>query len=410
MVQYKSYKLKNGQTRWEYRGYFGIDNKTGNVIRPEKSGFKSKAEAKLHYERTIEQLKNNTINKGRIKFDDLYQEFLPFYESTGVVQSTCKKFKEEYTKHIKPEIGHYYVDAITITDCQHMVEAIKKKRKDFRKVIGHARTIFKYGVQERYISDNPLDKVIITPSKEKYVQRRVSSQENYYEPSDLMKFLDFYREHGNFHEFVYFRLLAFSGLRRGEALALEKKSINYANKSIKIESNLVEDINGRTTIARYLKTDNSEAIVYLDDYTFSLIDELVKQTKFTLAHHTHVEITNSQYIFTSPKSGSHYHRHAPNEWLKRFWSKHSEALHALGLKYVSPHGFRHSQATLLHELGVNPKDAQHRLRHKNLKTTMDIYTHLSQNKERLVTQQLNDFSAGVGKTLGKIIPFKTKTS
>ena len=413
MVQYKSYKLKNGQTRWEYRGYYGIDEKTGKVIRPEKTGFKSKADAKLHYERTIEQLRNQTNKKQRIKFDDLYNEFLPFYKSTGVVESTYKKFKEEYMKHIKPEIGHYYVDAITITDCQKMVESIKLKRKDFRKLIGHARSIFKYGVQERYLSDSPLDKVIITPSKITYEKRRINPKNNYYEPKDLMTFLDFYREHGNFHEFVYFRLLAFTGLRRGEALALEKKSINYANKSIKVTATLVEDGNGRTKVSHFTKTGNaesSESIIYLDDYTFSLIDELSKQTSFTLARHACVEITNSPYIFTSPKSESFYHRQAPNEWLRRFWDKHREELQSLGLSYISPHGFRHSQATLLHELGVNPKDAQHRLRHKNLKTTMDIYTHLSQNKEKLVTQQLNEFSSDMGKNMGKIYSIKTKTS
>lgn len=41
--------------------------------------------------------------------------------------------------------------------------------------------------------------------------------------------------------------------------------------------------------------------------------------------------------------------------------------------------------TLLYELGIDPKNAQHRLRHKNLKTTMDIYTHLSEKQKQVPT-------------------------
>ncbi|WP_179299891.1 tyrosine-type recombinase/integrase, partial [Enterococcus gallinarum] len=60
---------------------------------------------------------------------------------------------------------------------------------------------------------------------------------------------------------------------------------------------------------------------------------------------------------------------------------------------ISPHGFRHSQATLLYELGVDPKDAQSRLRHKNLKTTMDIYTHISEARKRTPLTKLDEFSS-----------------
>ena len=84
-----------------------------------------------------------------------------------------------------------------------------------------------------------------------------------------------------------------------------------------------------------------------------------------------------------------------NDWLKNFFDRNEEALKKRGLHRISPHGLRHSQATLLFELGVDPKNAQYRLRHKNLKTTMDIYTHLSEQQKQAPTQQLSAFSATV---------------
>lgn len=78
-----------------------------------------------------------------------------------------------------------------------------------------------------------------------------------------------------------------------------------------------------------------------------------------------------------------------------------------GIHRIYPHGFRHSQATLLYESGVNPKDAQSRLRHKNLKTTMDIYTHLSEDRKRTPILKLDEFSAK-GTILGTTISDDTK--
>lgn len=60
-------------------------------------------------------------------------------------------------------------------------------------------------------------------------------------------------------------------------------------------------------------------------------------------------------------------RSAPNDWLNRFFYRNGPELEKLDLFRISPHGFRHSQATLLFEFGVDPKNAQYRLRHKKLK-------------------------------------------
>lgn len=42
----------------------------------------------------------------------------------------------------------------------------------------------------------------------------------------------------------YFWLLAFSGMRRGEALALEWKDIDFSNGTISIQRGLIRDENG----------------------------------------------------------------------------------------------------------------------------------------------------------------------
>lgn len=400
MVKYSTYKNGKGEKLWKYYKYAGLHPKTGKEIVLRQQGFKTRSEAKLVLEREFEKVTNNFGNKEKkdIKFKEFFETFLTFYETTGVSESTVNKFESESKKHVLPVIGDYYIRSITITDGQRLVESIRENRKDFRKVFGHARAVMDFAVHEELIKTNSFKNVILKGKKKRYASNRVARKENFYSPAELMKFLEYYEKNGNFHEFVYFRLLAFSGLRRGEALSLFKTDLKYTDKSLKINKTLAEGRGKRSTYLSYFtKTGNSdddrESIVYLDDYTFELLDKLCHKTQYTFANNVTKEIYTSKFIFTSPRTESFYNRSAPNDWLKKFWVKHKKELNKIGLSYISPHGFRHSQATLLFELGIDAKDAQHRLRHKHLKTTMDIYTHLSEDRDKKTKNKLNDFQS-----------------
>lgn len=141
------------------------------------------------------------------------------------------------------------------------------------------------------------------------------------------------------------------------------------------------------------KTSSSAAIVYLDDATFEYVIQLINFRNDHDNYGSLKRIYENKFLFVSPKTSSHYSRSAPNDWLKNFFDRNETALQERGLHRISPHGLRHSQATLLYELGIDPKDAQYRLRHKNLKTTMDIYTHLSEDRKRAPILKLDAFSS-----------------
>ena len=61
------------------------------------------------------------------------------------------------------------------------------------------------------------------------------------------------------------------------------------------------------------------------------------------------------------------------------------------LKKISPHGFRHTHASLLFEAGVTAKIISDRLGHNNVQTTLDMYTHINDNQRFEVVDQLMDF-------------------
>ena len=52
---------------------------------------------------------------------------------------------------------------------------------------------------------------------------------------------------------------------------------------------------------------------------------------------------------------------------------------------MTVHGFRHTHCSLLFEAGVSIKDVQERMGHTDIKTTMNIYAHVTeQRKEKLL--------------------------
>ncbi|WP_373737376.1 tyrosine-type recombinase/integrase [Jeotgalibaca porci] len=397
MVKYEKYETKTGKQRWEYYEYYGLDPKTGKQIRLRGKGFESRTEAKLDYQRKLKNVQDGekvTAVKKKT-FEELLNEYLEYYKDSGIKPGTYKKFKDEMDRYALPEIGKMYISEIDIDDCQTTYNKIRKQRKDHRKIKNQIKTVLDFAITKQYLTTNPMQYILVSKVKTRYKKRRLDSDENYYNPTQLMTFLEAYKEVEEFQKFVYFRLLAFTGLRRGEALALYESDLLKSEKAIKVTKTLTEDENGRDIISDTPKTENSNGIVYLDDDTYAYIVELINNRNEYDNYGKVTYIHNNKYLFVSPKTKKHYSRSMPNDWLKNFFDRNEEALKKRGLHRISPHGLRHSQATLLFELGVDPKNAQYRLRHKNLKTTMDIYTHLSEQQKQAPTQQLNAFSATV---------------
>lgn len=78
------------------------------------------------------------------------------------------------------------------------------------------------------------------------------------------------------------------------------------------------------------------------------------------------------------------HVSTPNDKLVAFFKRHSD------LHKIHVHGFRHTHASLLFESGATLKQVQVRLGHSDIKTTMDIYTHITESsREKLADKFIN---------------------
>ena len=58
---------------------------------------------------------------------------------------------------------------------------------------------------------------------------------------------------------------------------------------------------------------------------------------------------------------------------------------------MTAHQLRHGYATILHDAGIDVKDAQYLLGHSSVSMTQDIYTHIRQSRIVEAGKKLNDY-------------------
>ncbi|MEK4283565.1 tyrosine-type recombinase/integrase [Ureibacillus sp. FSL K6-0165] len=61
------------------------------------------------------------------------------------------------------------------------------------------------------------------------------------------------------------------------------------------------------------------------------------------------------------------------------------------IKNIKVHGLRHTHASMLFAAGARMKDVQKRLGHSQISTTMDIYTHITKQSEKNLSNLLADY-------------------
>lgn len=148
-------------------------------------------------------------------------------------------------------------------------------------------------------------------------------------------------------------LILYTGCRCGEALALRMSDVDMKKNVISIHSAVVH--HGNQPVISPPKTEKSVRTV-----------PLLPQLKERL---TELKLNKDDYIIGGEKP-------LTKSALDKRWKKFCKEKEIS----IDRHQIRHQYATILYEAGVDAKTAQQLLGHAQISTTMDIYTHLSDEK------------------------------
>lgn len=376
----KKYTTKNGETRYLFQTYLGIDPLTGKERRTTRRGFKTMKEAKQAERNLLLDVEENGLPSNQSDgfqdptFGELASLWLENYKTTVKpstfenVRSKVEKMTEEHFKELK-------LKKITVAYCQRVVIELSKTYVLYNHYLSVINRIFKYAVLMDILDSNPFDKVIKPKS------RQVQRKGNFLTKEELKEFLKLAQTATLSYFFPLVHLMSYTGLRQGEALALKWSDIDFENKKITVDKTAVR-IKERQTL-QTPKTKNSKRVISIDPTTLSILKSWKKdQIKIYFKNGKHFE-GDDNFIFTNQR-GEWVHIHNFIRYFKRFIADH-------GLKPITPHGLRHTHASLLFSAGVEPKNISDRLGHSTVQITLDLYTHITEEQRSDTVDKLLEY-------------------
>lgn len=376
----KKYTTKNGETRYLFQTYLGIDPITGKERRTTRRGFKTMKEAKQAERNLLLDVEENGLPSNQSDgfqdptFEELAQLWLENYKTT-VKPSTFENVKSKVETMTEEHFKELKLKKITVAYCQKVVIELSKTYVLYNHYLSVINRIFKYAVLMDILDSNPFDKVIKPKS------RQTQRKGNFLTKEELKEFLKLAKTATLSYFFPLVHLMSYTGLRQGEALALKWSDIDFENKKITVNKTAAR-IKEKQTL-QTPKTKNSKRVISIDPTTLSILKSWKKdQIKIYFKNGKHFE-GDDNFIFTNQRAEwVHIHNFIP--YFKRFVTDHK-------LKPITPHGLRHTHASLLFSAGVEPKNISDRLGHSTVQITLDLYTHITEEQRTDTVEKLLEY-------------------
>lgn len=369
MAQIIKYTKKDGSKAYMFNLYLGTDPVTGKQRRTTRRGFRTMAEAKTALSRLELEVMENGLPTSKRKimtFEEVYKLWFEQHKAT-VKESSAYIHNTIIKVQVLPYFGTLRVDKIDTAYCQKQVNRIFKTLKNYNSAINLIRRIFDYAKVMKQIKTNPMNDVII-PKKRKTLDD-TDKPVNFYTKEQLRTFLETLKEHAPYQMYVAFRVMAFTGMRKGELAALKWSDVDFENGTISINKTVAFNNAGKFHI-QTPKTRKSIRTISIDDTTLNALKTWKNELRKELFKQGQNIDKGDGFIFHTQK-GNFIIKYI-DKFLPSFLKKYN-------LPPIKPHGFRHTHASLLFESGASIKEVQDRLGHENIKTTMDIYTHVTKS-------------------------------
>ncbi|WP_270275896.1 site-specific integrase [Enterococcus casseliflavus] len=381
MAMIKQYLKKNGEKAWYFKTYLGIDPVSRKKKYTTKRGFKTQKEARLALSRLELEIETRGVTEksNDVTFREVYELWIEHYKS-DVKKSTLSRTTLIFDKHILPKFGNLPIKEITVAYCQKVVTEWSKTgtSKQYPLFVNYISKVFKMAINLEIVENNPVANVIIPKNKSAEKKLKVK----YYTKAELQVFLNTVnKENSEFfriRDYALFRLLAFSGCRIGECLALSWNDIDFETKELTISKTVTKAKD--YYVSEKPKTTASNRRLILDERTIASLKEWkLLQMKYLFQ----IGFNKPAFIFTNEKNTFTINQAVTERF--KIYSERAD------LPNIGLHGFRHTHASLLFEADASMKEVQERLGHANIKTTMDTYTHMTKDKKIETTNKLVNY-------------------
>lgn len=384
-----SYSEKNGRVTLTIS--IGKDPVTGKIKRISFTG-KNRQEARDKRDDYITAQKTGTyIEPSNITVGQWLNDWLKEFKLGTIEQSTYDFYDSLIKVHLSPQFGLCKLQELNTMQIQAYYNTLFNNGKGLSALtVKHIHVTLKQclekAVELNYLNRNPA-KYCILPKNKKETKYNAFTVEDI---AKIMKVIDY----SSSYEIAAIVDFA-TGLRQGELLALTWKDIDFKNNCITVnkafsriqvrddEGNVIKDdnLNKQKIIIKQPKTESSNRLVPLPTNLIPILKKhKLRTTEINLKYGIPVRDDNLVFI---TEVGTKLN--APN--LRRQWER---LLNRAGVSYLKFHCIRHTFATQLLERNVNIKTIQYLLGHSSIQTTLNIYSHVSDDSKANAISKLNN--------------------
>ncbi|EGL47423.1 TPA: tyrosine-type recombinase/integrase [Streptococcus pyogenes] len=369
IMKITEHKKKNGTIVYRASIYLGIDQMTGKRVKTSITGRTRKEVNQKAKHAQFDFLSNGSTIKRKVvikTFKELSHLWLETYKLT-VKPQTYDATVTRLNRHIMPTLGNMKVDKITASDIQMLINRLSKYYVNYTAVRSVIRKVLQQGVLLGLIDYNSARDIIL-PRKQPNAKKKVK----FIDPSDLKSFLEHletsqHKRYNLYFDAVLYQLLLSTGLRIGEACALEWGDIDLENGTIAINKTYNKNLKFLSTA----KTQSGNRVISVDKKTLRSL-KLYQMRQRQLFNEVGARV--SEVVFATP-TRKYFNASVRQSALD---TRCKEA----GIERFTFHAFRHTHASLLLNAGISYKELQYRLGHANISMTLDTYGHLSKDKEK----------------------------
>ena len=323
---------------------------------------------KKEVERKLEEFKIRTLKKEvipqKIFVNTYIEKWMETVKRPSLKAASFDRLERTYLTQIKDSrVGRCQLGNITSMDVQGLIN--EKSRtlsySSLKKIYELLNGCFEYAVICREMDFNPV-RAVQMPKKEnlnkKEKQMGVFSKEELTRIENVAA-ITYQSGEVRYRHTWFFLLLANTGLRAGEAIALRWDNIDLDKGFIHVKQNasVVKCRDGKENkyqvVITTVKTKTGNRIVPCNEKALQALRALQDYQK---SHHIH-----SDYVDCNDKG----------ELLSQ-----QAILKAADVPYRSVHSFRHTFATNLIQAGVDVKVVSQLLGHSSVKITYDTYVHM----------------------------------
>ncbi len=409
-----------------YQFYIETATIAGRRNRISQSGYKTKKEAEEAGFKTLTRLYSGVAYEPcKMSYSDFLDIWMHKWVEINLKYHTMMTYRNIIKIHLKPNIGFYSMDQLTAPVISDMMTNIYIKHSYSKSYMRGILKIVKGSLSYAFdvmnlIPENPALKVHVP----KY-DIPPHDPAHIFTKEEISTILNRFKDTHT----IYYSLLTayFTGMRLGEVYGLTWDCVDFVNKTITVNKNLVKRDQVGSSHRSHAIKDSSTAVWYLGTCktqtsyrTIPIGDTLVKALKsYKKEQEENKKIFGEAYIM-------HYQKEVNNPYTNKPEIKVISAISEIPLKYPVAdflfvknngyflgtetskyamkvihyelgipcrfHDFRDTHATRLVESGADIKAVSKRLGHATINTTYNIYVRVTNKMEQETANTFEEYA------------------